>query len=104
MSPLVKRAMRSFKSRSNVRTGLSNSSDNNAAKAMFLILHDAGETLTGSDIAAYAVTLGWEAEDASQIGKLASEIAHGKRPRVSGGPAWVPDILDIWRADLSDED
>jgi hypothetical protein len=66
----------------------------NAAKEMFLRLHQAGEILLASEIQAFAESTGWFHKDAEELGSLAQQIGMGKAARVSGGPWWKEDIIE----------
>lgn len=93
MSPLVEEALRSINSRTNVSTGLGHPNDMNAAKEMFLRLHQAGEILLASEIQGFAQSTGWTPKDAEELGSLAQQIGMGKAAHVSGGPWWKEDII-----------
>jgi hypothetical protein len=95
MSPLVEAALKSINSRTNISTGLSHPNDMNAAKEMFVHLRRAGEILLASEIQAFAEAAGWQTKDAEELGSLAQQIGEGANPRISGGPWWKLDIIEI---------
>lgn len=95
MSALLVKALQAIHNRTNVSTGLTHPNDMNAAKEMFTRLHQAGEILLASEISAWAEMNGWEKRDADQLGSLAQQIGMGKKVKLSDGPWWNDDILDI---------
>ena len=95
MTPIVEKALEAITMRTNLSTGLAHPNDKNAAKEMFKRLHDAGEILLANEISSWAVFHGWKEKDADELGALAQQIGMGKSVRISGGPWWKDDILDI---------
>ena len=95
MSPLVEKALEAIHSRTNVSTGLSHPNDMNAAKEMFKRLHEAGEILLAEEISSWAMMNGWSEKDAEELGALAQQIGMGKKVRISNGPWWKENILEI---------
>lgn len=95
MTPLLEKALEAIHHRTNVSTGLAHPNDMNAAKEMFKRLHEAGEILRESEIAAWAEANGWEKKDAEELGSLAQQIAMGKKVKIADGPWWKDDILTI---------
>ncbi len=95
MTPLVEEALKSINSRTNISTGLSHPNDMNAAKEMFLHLHNAGEVLLAAEIQAFAEFTGWSKKDAEELASLAQQIGMGKEPAIADGPWWKPDIIEI---------
>ncbi len=100
MSPLLEAALKSINSRTNISTGLSHPNDLNAAKEMFVHLHNAGEILLAAEIQAFAESTGWQTKDAEELGSLAQQIGMGKKPRISDGPWWKADIIEILKRDV----
>jgi hypothetical protein len=100
MSPLVEAALKSINSRTNISTGLSHPNDMNAAKEMFVHLHNAGEILLAAEIQSFAASTGWHAKAADELGSLAQQIGMGKKPRISDGPWWKPDIIEILNREI----
>lgn len=58
----------------------------NKTKELFDILHKNGEVLLKSEIEGYALSHGWSAKDADELGSLAQQIGEGKPARVKGRP------------------
>lgn len=100
MSPLLEAALKSINSRTNLSTGLAHPNDLNAAKEMFVRLHAAGEILLASEIQAFAESTGWQTKDAEELGGLAQQIGMGKQPRITDGPWWKDDIIEILKRDV----
>lgn len=100
MTSLIEKALKAITRRTNLSTGLAHPNDMNAAKEMFIKLHEAGEELLAQEISSWAVMNGWQEKDAKQLGTLAQQIGQGKKVRTSYGPFWRDDILEI----LNEED
>ncbi len=100
MSPLVEAALKSINSRTNISTGLSHPNDMNAVKEIFVHLHNAGEILLALEIQAFAESTGWRTKDAEELGSLAQQIGIGANPRISDGPWWRSDIIEILKHDI----
>jgi len=99
MTSLVEKALKSITERTNLSTGLTHPNDMNAAKEMFKRLHEAGEILLAQEISAWAQMNGWQEKDADELGALAQQIGMGKKVRISDGPWWKEDILEILMKD-----
>jgi hypothetical protein len=99
MSPLLEAGLISINRRTNISTGLSHPNDLNAAKEMFVHLHNAGEILLANEIQAFAQSKGWQPPDAAELGSLAQQIGMGKKPQISDGPWWKADIIEILKSD-----
>jgi len=98
--PVILGALRSLTNSVNLSTGLAHPSDWDHALQMFRTLRKLGHKLEGEKIVAWAVANGWSYRHASDVGKLAGEIAAGKVKRTkSGGASWVPSAatIDHWR-------
>lgn len=98
MSPSVQLALEEVTDRTNLMTGLTNSNDKNAAKEMFVKLHEAGEVVCPRDILIWALASEWQEPDAKDLAAIAEQVVQGKRLRITGGPYWVADIVDQFRA------
>ncbi|KAA0178861.1 hypothetical protein FX016_23315 [Cupriavidus gilardii] len=94
MSKIITEAVKTLSRVANVSTGLTHSNDKNKAKELFKILHDKGEVILKADVVNAALSEGWRAADADELGSLAQQIGEGKAARVDGGPWWAPDIYD----------
>lgn len=94
MSPLLEKALEVINRRTNVSTGLCHSNDENAAKEMFLRLHQAGEILLAVEISSWAQSHGWRQKDADELGALAQQIGMGKTHHIKDGPWWKEDIIE----------
>lgn len=92
MSSTIQNAVKTLSSTVNVSTGLSHPNDMNKTKELFNILHKNGEVLLKSEIEGYALSHGWSAKDADELGSLAQQIGEGKPARVKEGPWWAADI------------
>lgn len=99
MSPIVERGLQAITNRTNLSTGLGHSNDMNAAKEMFVRLHQAGEVLLAQEIATWASGHGWKPKDAEELGQLGAQIGMGKKPRIKDGPWWKDDIIEQFEAD-----
>lgn len=97
MSPVVKKGLQAITSRTNLSTGLTHPNDKNAAKEMFLLLHQAGEILLAADIESFAQSNGWQPADAKELGQLGAQIGMGKKPRIKDGPWWKDGIVKEWQ-------
>ena len=95
MDALLNNALQAIHNRTNVSTGLTHPNDKNAAKELFLRLHNAGVILLATEISSWAQEHGWAPEDAGELGALAQQIGMGKRVRISDGPWWNEDIIEI---------
>lgn len=93
MSPILTKALQAITDRTNLSTGLTHPNDMNAAKEMFVLLHDAGEILLEAEIESWASSNGWQPSDAKELGALAQQIGNGKKPRIKDGPWWREDII-----------
>jgi hypothetical protein len=96
MSPIVQKALQAITDRTNLSTGLTHPNDKNAAKEMFVLLHEHGEILLANEIESWASSNGWQASDAKELASLGEQIGAGKKPRVTGGPWWRDDILSTF--------
>ena len=96
MSPILSQALQAITDRTNLSTGLTHPNDKNAAKEMFLLLHNSGEILLANEIESWAAANDWQASDAKELGALGEQIGTGKKPRVSGGPWWREGILSTF--------
>jgi len=94
MSTIIDEAVNTLSDTVNVSTGLSHPNDMNKARELFKILHDNGVVILKSDVESAALSNGWDAVDADQLGSLAQQIGEGKNARVDGGPWWAPDIYE----------
>jgi hypothetical protein len=72
----------------------------NKAKEMFVRLHDAGEILLAEDIQNFAQSLGWQENDANELGGLAQQIGMGKNAIISDGPWWSDNIIEILQGEI----
>ena len=97
MTPILRKALLAITERSNLSTGLTHPNDKNAAKEMFLLLHNAGEILLASEIEPWASSNEWLPEDAKALGALAEQIGAGKKPRIKDGPWWSDGILATFK-------
>lgn len=96
--PVVDAALRSLTRRINLSTGLAHPRDKTAAVGMFRILKKAGYQWTGPEFSARAISLGWKAEDARDLGKMAKGTMEGRSFRAPGArETWARDILKQWR-------
>lgn len=62
---------------------------------MFRRLHEADEILIAQEISTWAEMNGWREKDADELGALAEQIGMGKKVRISDGPWWKENILEI---------
>ena len=92
MSSTIQNAIKTLSSTVNISTGLSHPNDMNKARELFDILHRHGEVLLKGEIEGYAMSNGWSAKDADELGSLAQQIGEGKPARITGGPWWATDI------------
>jgi len=92
MSTIIDEAVETLSSTVNISTGLSHPNDMNKAREIFKILHDNGEVILKDDVESAALSNGWNAADAEQLGSLAQQIGEGKKARVTGGPWFADDI------------
>jgi hypothetical protein len=92
MSPTIENAIKTLSSAVNISTGLNHPNDMNKARELFDILHKNGEVLLKSEIADYAISHGWRAADADELGSLAQQIGEGKPSLFKNGPWWAADI------------
>lgn len=99
MSPIVMKGLEAITSRTNLSTGLTHPNDMNAAKEMFVLLHKAGEVLLPNEIESYAVTHGWQPDDARELAQLGAQIGMGKKPRIKDGPWWKDGLIDQWKVE-----
>lgn len=95
MTPIVEKALNAVTIGTNLRTGLSYPSDRYRAEEMFIRLRNAGETLSSSEIAAWAKQNGWQAKDADELGALGERIGRGDQVNVPDGPWWNKNVLDL---------
>lgn len=70
------------------------------SKEMFTRLHIHGEVLLASEIESWASFNGWHAKDAAELGALAQQIGMGKKVRISRGPWWKENILELFQDEL----
>lgn len=98
--PLLAAVLRSLTTAVNVGTGLAHPSDKAAAIDLFQTLKSAGEPFTGQAVRALASQLGWQAEDARELGELADKIAEGRKVRSPEpqGTRWGAPALARWRS------
>lgn len=101
-NPVVLVALEGLTSLVNIGTGLSHPSDRGAAINTFRILKANGEEYSPSEVRAWAAGHGWRAEDATELGEVASKVAAGKRLR--GEKMLSDDVIDHWRAEASEAD
>ena len=94
MCPLLDKALQAITDRTNLATGLTHQNDKNAAKELFLRLHQADEPLNADEIRTWAATHGWRGGDAKELGELAARIGSGRRPQISDGPWWGENIIE----------
>lgn len=94
MSNIIKNAIKTLSDNVNVSTGLNHPNDMNKARDLFRILHEKGEILLKKEIEGEAMSHGWSASAANELGSLAQQIGEGKAARVQGGPWWAADIYD----------
>lgn len=99
MSPVVTKGLEAITARTNLSTGLTHPNDMNAAKEMFLLLHQAGEILLANEIESYALGHGWQAADAKELGELGAQIGMGKKPRIKDGPWWKDGLIQEWQSE-----
>ncbi len=97
MTALVEKALRSITKATNLSTGLTHPNDKNRAKEMFKRLREAGEILSAQGISAWAEMNGWQRTDAAELGALAERIGLGNKVKITNGPFWRDDILEILR-------
>jgi hypothetical protein len=102
VSPIVEKGLEAITTRTNLGTGLSHPNDMNAAKEMFVMLHQAGEILLANEIEAWAGGHGWKPKDAHELGTLAQQIGMGKKPRIKDGPWWRSDIIDRFNSETGE--
>jgi hypothetical protein len=101
MSPVVLKGLEAITSRTNLCTGLAHPNDMNAAKEMFVLLHQASELLLANEIESYAVTHGWQPEDAKELAQLGAQIGMGKMPRIKDGPFWTVGLIEQWQSEAA---
>ena len=99
MSPIVQKGLAAITDRTNLETGLTHPNDMNAAKEMFLLLHQAAEILLANEIVSYALMNGWQPGDAKELGKLGEQIGQGKKPRIKDGPWFKDSLVEEWQAE-----
>jgi maltose-binding protein MalE len=100
MSPMIEKGLEAITARTNLATGLSHTNDMNAAKEMFVKLHEAGEILLANEVEAWATSNGWQPNDAAELGALAEQIGMGKKPGIQDGPWWNDQIIEHFQSDL----
>jgi hypothetical protein len=98
-SPVVLKGLEAITARTNLSNGLTHPNDMNAAKEMFVLLHQAGELLLHGEIESYAVSHGWRAADAKELGALGAQIGTGGKPRIKDGPWWKEGLIEQWKND-----
>ena len=98
MSPIVLQALEALTFRVNLSTGLSNYSDESAAKEIFKLLYKEGEHLLAIEITPWAMWNGWKPKDAKQLGNLAERIGSGGRVIVHDKNQWSVDIITTLKA------
>ena len=99
MSPLVRKALEAITARTNLMTGLAHPNDMNAAKEMFLRLHNAGEVVQASEISVWANANGWQPRDAKELGDLGERTGAGSKPRIKDGPWWTDNVIENLRGE-----
>ncbi len=104
MNPILERALELITERTNLSTGLTHPNDKNAAKEMFIRLRDEGIDLRATEITIWAVSNGWQSNDARELGVMAQQIGMGQNMRVINGPWWKPNIIDIIRRDIENNE
>ncbi len=87
MSPLVLEALKSLTTRVNLPTGLTNYSDESAAKEIFKLLYKEGEQLL------WVSENAWKTKYAQQLGELSEKIGRGGRVVVRNKNQWREDII-----------
>jgi hypothetical protein len=99
-NPVVRRALEGLTALVNIGTGLSHPSDRSSAVNTFRILKANGEPYDPDEVRAWAASHGWSAEDATELGDVASKVAAGKRLRADR--MLRDDVIDLWRAEASE--
>lgn len=99
-NPVVRRALEGLTSLVNIGTGLGHPSDRSAAIRTFRILKANGEQYDPDEVRAWAASHGWTAEDATELGEVASKVAAGKRLRAD--KMLRDDVIELWRAEASE--
>jgi len=95
MTTLIKNALKAITNRTNLSTGLAHPNDMNAAKEMFVLLHQEGEKLDANEIQTWAIQNKWQYDDAKELGELADRIGKGSQVRIKNAPWWKKDIISI---------
>ncbi len=104
MSPIVLMGLHAITTRTNLSSGLSHPNDMNAAKEMFMLLHQAGEILLADEIESWAVCNDWKPKDAQELGQLGAQIGLGKKPRITGGPWWNVGIIARFQSEAGEDE
>lgn len=102
MSPVVEKGLEAITSRTNLSTGLTHPNDMNAAKEMFVLLHQAGEILLSAEIEPWAAGHGWQSKDAKELAALGEQIGMGKRPRIKDGPWWKDGLIARFKSEVDE--
>jgi hypothetical protein len=102
--PIVLAAMRSLTRRVNLSTGIHHPDDRDAAINTFRLLKRARRHLIPDQIKTWAMANGWGAKHAMELADLARGVLAGHAYRTRSKTSWVPNILDLWRADAEKAD
>jgi hypothetical protein len=98
--PVVMAAMRSLTIRVNLSTGLSHADDRSAAIQALQILKRYRHGFEAAEIRTWAMSNGWGADDARELGDYAAGVLSGKAYRTRH-PQWKSEIISIWREDAA---
>jgi hypothetical protein len=97
--PVVLAAMQSLTRRVNLNTGIIHPDDRDAAINTFRLLQRARYRFEPDEIKTWATANGWRAQDAIKLAEVARGVLSGHAYRTRSKASWVPNILDLWRAD-----
>jgi hypothetical protein len=79
MSVVVIKGLQDLTTGINLKTGVIHPSDLNAAKEMFLRLHEVDEPLLAHEIEKWALQNGWQLSDAARLGRLGATPSGPRR-------------------------
>jgi len=99
--PVVEAAMTDLTVRVNLSTGLKHPDDRSAAIQAFKILKRNRHEFNEVEIRAWAMSNGWAADDARELGEYAAGVLAGKAYR-TGNQQWTSRIIITWRKDAVD--
>ena len=98
--PVVEAAMTSLTHAVNLSTGLKHPRDRSAAIHAFRILKRNRHQVDPAEIRSWAMSHGWGADDARELGEYAEGVLSGKAYK-AGPSTWNPRIISIWRQDAA---